>query len=98
MQSHFSRVADAYRAIRTTDLEPIFFIKEKMKERGRLTGADIGCGAGRYDQLLLDHLPFSHLLCLDANPGMAKTSPSFPLRNPNREIRHINLDVRASSS
>jgi SAM-dependent methyltransferase len=77
MQSHFSRVAAAYREIRTTDVEPIFFIKEKLKERDCQIGADIGCGGGRYDRLLLDHLPLSHLFCLDANPDMVKQAHRF---------------------
>ena len=77
MRSHFSRIADAYRAVRTTDVEPIFFIKEKLQECDGLIGADIGCGAGRYDRLLLDHLPFSHLLCLDVNFDMVKQTQRF---------------------
>jgi SAM-dependent methyltransferase len=77
MQSHFSRVAAAYRAIRTTDVEPIFFIKEKLKERDFQIGADIGCGCGRYDRLLMDHLPLSHLFCLDANPDMVNQAHRF---------------------
>lgn len=77
MQSHFSRVADAYRSLRTTDREPIFYIREKLKGLGPLTGADIGCGAGRYDRLLLAHLPFSRLFCLDANRDMARQTHRF---------------------
>jgi len=77
MQSHFSQIANAYRTVRTTDVEPIFFIKEKLQESDGLVGADIGCGAGRYDRLLLDHLPFSHLLCLDANSDMVKQTQRF---------------------
>lgn len=77
VQSHFSQVATAYREIRTTDIEPIFFIREKLGERDRLMAGDIGCGAGRYDRLLLEHLPFSRLLCIDANIDMLKETRRF---------------------
>ncbi len=72
MQAHFSRVAYAYRGLRTTDIEPILYIKENLGNQGLLRAADIACGAGRYDLLLLQHLSISHLLCVDANVDMLK--------------------------
>jgi ubiquinone/menaquinone biosynthesis C-methylase UbiE len=72
MQRHFSQVASAYRGVRTTDTEPVLFIKEKIGDRDRLRAGDIGCGAGRYDRLILEHLPLSGLICIDANPHMLR--------------------------
>jgi ubiquinone/menaquinone biosynthesis C-methylase UbiE len=70
---HFSRVAHKYRDLRTTDLEPINYITEKLPKKKRLMAADFGCGAGRYDMKLLHHLgPKTFLTCLDANKDMLK--------------------------
>ncbi len=70
MQSHFSQIANAYRDLRTTDIEPILYIKEKLGNPSPLRALDIGCGAGRYDVLLMERLPIQSLTCADANPDM----------------------------
>lgn len=77
MQRHFSRVASAYRDVRTTDIEPILFIKEKLGGRDRLRAGDIGCGAGRYGRFILEHLPLSGLTCIDANTHMLKEAKNY---------------------
>lgn len=74
---HFAKVAPKYRNIRTTDLEPIFVIKSYLKDLvGSLPeflAADVGCGAGRYDLELFNHLGRKlSLFCLDANQHMLK--------------------------
>ncbi len=77
MQSHFSRIASAYRDLRTTDIEPILFIKERLEGREHLKAADVGCGDGRYGLLLFHHLPNLHLTCVDINPKMLKEAESY---------------------
>ena len=71
VDEHFAKIASAYRDARTTDLEPILYIKELIGDSGPLVAADVGCGAGRYDLLLhrrLGHEMFLH--CIDANTEM----------------------------
>ena len=70
MQSHFALVAGKYRDLRTTDPAPIHYIKDKHRHLWQILALDIGCGAGRYDLLLFDHLPGLHLTCADINPVM----------------------------
>jgi SAM-dependent methyltransferase len=70
MYKHFRNLSCFYNELRTTDLEPIIFICKKLQNRSNLKGADIGCGGGRYDLLLLKHLPELQLICADVNEAM----------------------------
>ena len=70
MHSHFSKIAAAYRGLRTTDVAPIRFIVEQLVDYPAITAADIGCGAGRYDLLLFRHLSNLRLTCIDMNSEM----------------------------
>ncbi len=70
MLSHFSQVASKYRQVRTTDVEPIAFIGEILKDFPEVKAADVGCGAGRYDLLLFQHIKNLHLTCIDINKSM----------------------------
>lgn len=72
MHDHFSKLSASYNYVRTTDHEPVLYIKEKLSGKDRIRGADIGCGGGRYDLLLLEALPGLHLLCGDINEPMVK--------------------------
>ena len=68
---HFSRIAHKYEDLRTTDLEPIFFIKKKLKNLTRIEAADVGCGVGRYVIRLFHHLRKRlYLTCIDYNKTM----------------------------
>ncbi len=68
---HFSKIAHRYRNLRTTDLEPIILIAQKLIQQSHIKAADIGCGTGRYDQLLFQYLGDKlHLSCVDANDDM----------------------------
>jgi len=68
---HFSKIAHAYKDLRTTDLEPIFFIKQKLQKHFPLAAADIGCGDGRYDEKLLQFFGAKTFLsCVDTNAEM----------------------------
>ncbi|MCL0095570.1 class I SAM-dependent methyltransferase [Dehalococcoidia bacterium] len=74
MLDHFSRVAASYNDIRTTDLEPILFITDKLNGLQKIEAADIGCGAGRYCLKLFRHLENLHLTCVDFNESMLKVA------------------------
>jgi SAM-dependent methyltransferase len=68
MKDHFARLAPEYGGLRTTDEEPVLYIRTELAGRKSVEAADIGCGTGRYDLLLLQHLPNLHLICVDQSP------------------------------
>ena len=70
MYQHFSRVATSYNEIRTTDLEPIMFIKERCNNNHKIEAVDIGAGSGRYCLKLFEHLDNLYLTCIDINASM----------------------------
>lgn len=72
MYAHFSQVAHKYRQVRTTDSEPIEYIAEILKGLPEVKAADVGCGDGRYDLLLFQHIEYLHLICIDINESMLK--------------------------
>ena len=68
---HFSQLAPKYIRSRTTDKEPVLFIQEMLRSVSEITAADLGCGAGRYDSLLLKHSKGRMtLFCCDSNQKM----------------------------
>ena len=70
MDEHFSQIADKYNDIRTTDYEPIEYIRDLFSKYERCVAVDIGCGPGRYSLLLLQMIPQLHLTCLDRSRTM----------------------------
>ncbi len=69
-QRHFAEVAGVYREMRTTDDEPIIYIRDQLAGRPAVAAADVGCGAGRYDLLLFRNLTNLRLTCVDASQEM----------------------------
>ena len=70
---HFSKIASKYRILRTTDLEPILHIKNKLNGKSGISMADVGCGDGRYSLELLRCLGDKcYLHCIDSNENMLK--------------------------
>ncbi|MBI4235137.1 class I SAM-dependent methyltransferase [Candidatus Peregrinibacteria bacterium] len=70
MPEHFMRIAEEYRTLRETDSPPITVIQSHLPQKP-LLGADIGCGTGRYSELVLSVLEQdSTLHCVDANEEM----------------------------
>lgn len=70
-QRHFSRIANRYTHLRTTDDAPIAFIESWLKTHPVSVIAEIGCGDGRYTARLLQSTqgdPF--LYCVDKNKAM----------------------------
>ena len=55
VRRHFAHVAGVYEAVRTTDVEPVRDVVMSLPA-GALRGLEVGCGTGRYTELLLDHL------------------------------------------
>ncbi|MGB7062754.1 MAG: class I SAM-dependent methyltransferase [Candidatus Zixiibacteriota bacterium] len=71
IRSHFSKIAHIYDDLRTTDLEPILFIRKKLEHLDRIEAADIGCGGGRYDVRLFEQLGERlWLTCIDDSEKM----------------------------
>ena len=77
MSGHFGRVAKFYRAVRTTDPEPVIYMRDALADRASVRAADIGCGAGRYDRLLFDHIPNLHLVCVDSSASMLEQLSNY---------------------
>lgn len=74
MHTHFSNIASKYRSVRTLDIKPILYIKDKLKEKSKISMADIGCGDGRYSLELLKQFDDSfYIHCIDYNEGMLKS-------------------------
>ncbi|NUO79095.1 class I SAM-dependent methyltransferase [candidate division KSB1 bacterium] len=70
---HFSRIAPKYTRLRTTDLAPVRYAVKKLGSLRHIRAADVGCGSGRYDRLLFQHLNERlELVCVDDNDGMLR--------------------------
>ena len=81
MRAHFSQVAPDYRQARTTDEEPIAFIRESLQHLPEVEAADVGCGAGRYDLLLSQYLNNLKLTCIDVNEFMLAQASEYLTQN-----------------
>lgn len=67
---HFTRVAARYQAVRMTDQEPIREIVGWLRP-GASRGLEVGCGTGRYTELLGHHLGAgSSIVAVDACQAM----------------------------
>ena len=87
---HFSKIAHKYRDLRTTDVEPILFIKNKLQKYSKIAGADVGCGAGRYDLNLFQYLgKKSFLYCIDSNEEMLKHLKKFLIKHKIRNFKTV---------
>lgn len=70
---HFSKIANRYSYLRTTDPEPIISIVEELNELSYIKAADIGCGPGGYDMILFEYIGDKlHLSCVDSNNDMLR--------------------------
>ncbi len=72
LNNHFSVVASRYRDLRTTDPEPIRFIRDHLPRRPFL-GVDAGCGTGRYtERLFCEFSEGTLILAVDQNLEMLR--------------------------
>ena len=97
MNEHFSELSVSYNGLRTTDAEPVLYLRERLRDQTEIRAADIGCGAGRYDLLLLQHLPGLHLTCADVNDAMVQETARYLTSHgqSNFEAQHIDAsDMR----
>ncbi|MYF48506.1 MAG: hypothetical protein F4214_06170, partial [Candidatus Dadabacteria bacterium] len=78
-QSHYARIADIYRSLRVTDSEPVLYIKEIIGDKGKITAADVGAGAGRYARLFFEQLGKENLFlyCYDTNEFMLESLEQY---------------------
>ena len=93
MYSHFLKIAPSYKDIRTTDIEPILFIKENLKDFTEIKAVDIGCGAGRYDLLFFQHLKNLYLTCIDINESMLMETSNYLKNNGITDFKTMKSDV-----
>jgi len=71
MYAHFSAIATKYQSVRTLDIKPVLYIKDKLKEKSKISMADIGCGDGRYALEFLRCFDDSfYIHCVDYNENM----------------------------
>lgn len=93
MDCHFSGIADSYNELRTTDLEPILFIKDNLGERGALRAIDVACGGGRYSLLLGQHLPRLELTLNDVNESMLSEAARHLTENGVTTFTSVKADI-----
>jgi len=93
MYDHFSGVAASYNELRTTDLEPVMFIKHVLGARESVRAADIGCGGGRYSLLLFEHLPDLQLTCNDVNESMLAGAARYLTDHGMENFSTVKADV-----
>ncbi len=93
MHEHFSELSVSYNELRTTDLEPVLYVRERLQGQGEIRAADIGCGAGRYDLLLLQHLPGLHLICADVNGAMVEETARYLKRHGQSKFVAHHIDA-----
>ena len=93
MHEHFSGIAPDYNELRTTDLEPILFIKDVVGQRPTLQAIDVACGGGRYSLLLCQHLPGLELTLNDLNESMLAGAAEYLRDNGVTTFRTIRADI-----
>ena len=71
---HFRNISPRYANLRTTDLEPVTCITNQLNDLREIYAVDIGCGTGRYTQLLDENLggTIKSLLCIDFSAQMLR--------------------------
>jgi ubiquinone/menaquinone biosynthesis C-methylase UbiE len=93
---HFSRIAHKYQDLRTTDTEPVLFIKERLENLNNIEGADVGCGVGRYVIKLFHHLRERlYLTCVDDNRRMLTELIKNLKRRRIRKFNTVNALAKA---
>lgn len=72
MGQHFKAIASAYRSLRRIDYSPLRHIFKLLSPSRSLQGLELGCGTGRYTEILLKHLPNLYLRCVDISKAMLR--------------------------
>lgn len=93
---HFSAIAHRYEDLRTTDVEPILFIKEKLQNLNKIEAADVGCGVGRYVIKLFHHLGENlYLTCIDHNRRMLNELAKNLRKHKAKNVKTVNASAMA---
>lgn len=95
MHAHFSQIASTYNDLRTTDADPVYFIRDELEGIAPVYGADMGCGSGRYDLLLLRHIPKLRLKCFDINENMVKEATSYLASHG---ARNVSVEIASATT
>ncbi len=91
---HFSQVAENYQDLRTTDQQPISYILNQLNRKENLKLIDLGCGTGRYDNLLLNNLDKSSVLTgVDENANMLKEFIGNMKNDNHHNFKTINCQI-----
>lgn len=93
MYDHFSEVASDYNEIRTTDTDPIQFIKNTLRGWEAPQAVEIGCGPGRYALQLLKYLPGLNLVCGDVNESMLEEAERYLRKNGQTNFSTARIDA-----
>lgn len=91
MQHHFERVASVYAQVRHTDPGVIEAIITHLPRDNRLVNvADLGCGPGRYSEIIVARLDSNlRLLCCDNSGAMlAECCRPMSRKFPSKHIRY----------
>ncbi|MGH7885345.1 MAG: class I SAM-dependent methyltransferase [Thermodesulfobacteriota bacterium] len=78
-QDYYNNIAGIYRELRTTDSEPVLFIKNLIDHLPKIEAADVGAGSGRYSKLFFDHISEEKLFlnCFDTNEFMLESLEEY---------------------
>ena len=94
VDKHFSTVASRYHELRTLDVDPVRFIRDRLDRRSSV-GVDVGCGTGRYTEALSEELSRGTvILAVDLNQDMLQVlhqrrvskAGIWPVRAPAEEL------------
>lgn len=94
-QKHFSKIAGRYGNLRTTDAAPIASITGRLQTLSKVCAADVGCGQGRYDLKLFEHLGESlNLFGVDGNRTMLQQAVTYLRRHGIRAFQTVEAYAR----
>lgn len=95
-QKHFSKIANRYGDLRTTDAAPITYIAGRLQSLPRVYAADVGCGQGRYDLKLFEHLGETlNLYCVDGNRTMLQQANAYLRRHGVQTFQTVEAYARS---
>ncbi len=93
MHEHFSKISTSYNIMRSTDVDPILYIREKVKHKETVKAVDVGCGGGRYCLLMFQYIPGLHLTCTDVNISMITETSRYLKRHGVENFSTLQVDI-----
>lgn len=78
-QDYYKNIAGIYRDLRTTDSEPVLYIKNFLEFNSLKYAVDVGAGSGRYAKLFFEHFGEENLFlnCVDTNEFMLESLEEY---------------------